>query len=198
MRPESRDFSKESWRKGKYGSKKNFRRDVRREDVEEDEELAMPLTESLSKLEGKLNRLISPAGLQVYHLERYQIGKNAYLRVVIEKIEHGGSIGINDCVYVSSAIAQDLSLKDVLNDFRLEVSSPGVNRKLTRPEHYRRAVGEILKIKLFAPLEERGGVLLRGELKEFGGGKILLSEDDLKKDLFIELSQIKEAKVEAF
>lgn len=55
-------------------------------------------------------------------------------------------ITFDDCAAVSRGFDSDEELSEILLDFSLEVSSPGVNRKLSRVEHYQSAVGERIRV----------------------------------------------------
>lgn len=73
------------------------------------------------------------------------------LRVYIDK--PGGGVGLEECQSVSRALEAALDVEDFIpQHYALEVSSPGLNRPLTRPQHYQRAIGQKVKIKTFGPI----------------------------------------------
>lgn len=85
-------------------------------------------------------------------------GANWYLRIIIDS-EAG--ISIDDCTNVHHAVDPILDEADPIDcSYYLEVCSPGLERELTRDEHYEAMVGQKIKIKLY---KARYGV------KEFGG-----------------------------
>ena len=85
-------------------------------------------------------------------------GANWYLRIIIDS-EAG--ISIDDCTNVHHAVDPILDEADPIDrSYYLEVCSPGLERELTRDEHYEAMVGQKIKIKLY---KARDGV------KEFGG-----------------------------
>lgn len=85
-------------------------------------------------------------------------GANWYLRIIIDS-EAG--ISIDDCTNVHHAVDPILDEADPIDrSYYLEVCSPGLERELTRDEHYEAMVGQRIKIKLY---KARDGV------KEFGG-----------------------------
>ena len=85
-------------------------------------------------------------------------GANWYLRIIIDS-EAG--ISIDDCTNVHHAVDPILDEADPIDrSYYLEVCSPGLERELTRDEHYESMVGQRIKIKLY---KARDGV------KEFGG-----------------------------
>ena len=73
------------------------------------------------------------------------------LRITIDKAD---GIDIEDCEKVSRAIDPVIDEADPIEvSYRMEVSSPGVERILTRPEHFAACIGEKLEVKLYAPMD---------------------------------------------
>ena len=101
----------------------------------------------LQKIEKVIRPLIESSGYSLYDLD-FQ-GRN--LRVFIEK-EQG--IGINDCVEVSRLINPVMDVEDLVpgGRYELEVSSPGLDRELRRPEHFQSALGEVIHVITAEPM----------------------------------------------
>ena len=92
--------------------------------------------------------------------------KDWYLRVFIDK---EGGVEIDDCQLVSEKLTTILDEKDPIKDkYFLEVSSPGIERKLTRDFHFDYFMGEKVILKLIRPFEGQ---------REFKGVLIDYSED---------------------
>ena len=113
--------------------------------------------------------LIKPAvegcGVQLWDVRFLKEGASWYLRVFIDKEE---GVTIDDCTDVSHAIDPIIDEADLIDvSYYLEVCSPGIERELTRTEHYKKVVGKKIKLKLYKALD---GV------KEFTG--ILLGADE--------------------
>lgn len=105
-----------------------------------------------------LNRLIRPAveamGFEFVGLEYLSNPKNRLVRIYIDRQPEG--IDVEDCADVSNEVSALLDVEDpVSGQYSLEVSSPGVERPLFEPEHFRRFVGETAVVHLHAPLEGR-------------------------------------------
>ena len=69
--------------------------------------------------------------------------------------EHYGADGINldDCARVSREVAATLDVEDpIRQSYQLEVSSPGMDRPLAKPEHFQRFRGELVRIETLAPM----------------------------------------------
>ncbi|MFI3205815.1 MAG: ribosome maturation factor RimP [Clostridia bacterium] len=79
-------------------------------------------------------------------------GANWYLRIFIDK---EGGINIDDCVNVTHAVNPILDKEDPISqEYTLEVSSCGLNRKLTKKEHFEAFIDCPIKVKLIRPLED--------------------------------------------
>ncbi len=85
-----------------------------------------------------------------------------------------------------------LDREDYIGDaYTFEVSSPGVERRLRKPEHYLGAVGEEVCIRLYAP--KNGSKDVNGILKMFENETVMIQCDG--KDMDIPLSEIAAARV---
>ena len=74
------------------------------------------------------------------------------LQILAERLD--GTMNVGDCEAASQALSPELDVADVIADaYRLEVSSPGVDRPLARVSDFRRAVGHEAKIELSHPVE---------------------------------------------
>lgn len=91
------------------------------------------------------NEVTSDLGLYVWNLEYVKEGKKNVLRVYIDK---DGGVSIDDCVNVSRNLEKVLDSEDFIEDaYTLEVSSPGINRKLKTNEHFDKFIGESVEVK---------------------------------------------------
>lgn len=108
--------------------------------------------------------LAEELGLMLWDVQFAKEGAEWFLRIFIDKEE---GVGIDDCVDMTHAINPVLDKEDPIpQEYMLEVSSPGLNRKLTRPEHFEAYLGAPVKVKLIRPLED-GRRELTGELLDF-------------------------------
>ena len=113
----------------------------------------------------ELTALIEPAieqlGYELSDLELKVGGQEGMMRIFIDKPE---GIGLEDCENVSRQIGAILDVEDPLPvNYALEVSSPGLDRRLTKPAHFQRFMGEDIRIKLRFPLQGRRN--FRGALR---------------------------------
>jgi ribosome maturation factor RimP len=128
-------------------------------------------TEKIEALAGEVARDLS---LLLYDVEVAREGPRTILRVFIDR---EGGIALSDILAFSRRFGAILDVEDpVGGSFVLEASSPGVNRRLRRPEHYAHALGKRVKVTLLAPREGRRH--LAGTLLSCDGDGIALQADD--------------------
>lgn len=89
-------------------------------------------------------------GIEAVEVQWLGSGKNRVLRIFIDK---PSGISHQDCEMISRYVGTVLDAEDAVpgGRYTLEVSSPGVERKLTRPRDFERAIGQKVKIVLREP-----------------------------------------------
>lgn len=108
-----------------------------------------------SRIAEQVRDIITPTadelGYYLWDVEYVKEGADWILRVTIDNDE---GITIDDCERMTRAIDPILDEADPIEDaYLLEVSSPGIERELTRPEHFELCAGERVEVRLFAPSE---------------------------------------------
>ncbi len=111
--------------------------------------------------------LAEELGYYLWNVEYVKEGADYILRVTIDNDE---GITIEDCERMTRAIDPILDEHDPIEDsYLLEVSSPGIERELTRDDHFALCVGEKVEVRLFAPADgSRVWVGILGEIAEDG------------------------------
>ena len=110
-------------------------------------------------------------GYTLWDVEYVKEGADWYLRYTIDSDD---GIGIEDCERMHRAIDPVLDEADPIEKaYMLEVSSPGIERDLTKDAHYEWAIGEQVELKLFAPVN--GSRTMRGTLVSFDGNTVTLN-----------------------
>jgi ribosome maturation factor RimP len=106
------------------------------------------------KIEEIARRVAEPEGLEVVEVEVKGGGNNRFVRISIDKPE---GVTHGDCENVSQQVGTILDVEDIIpgSHYTLEVSSPGVERKLIKPQDYQRFQGKKAKITLREPIEGR-------------------------------------------
>lgn len=101
--------------------------------------------------------LAQELGLALWDVQFVKEGADWVLRLIIDK---DGGVSIDDCVDMTHAIDPVLDREDPISqEYLLEVSSPGLERKLSRPEHFEAWLGKPVRAKLIRPLEDGSRVL---------------------------------------
>lgn len=121
--------------------------------------------------------LAAELGLTLWNVTFTKEGADWYLRIFIDK---PGGVSIDDCVDMTHAVNPVLDSEDPIpQEYTLEVSSPGINRKLTRPEHFEAFLEAPVHVKLIRPLEngvrELEGILI--DVLENGDFEIITDEE---------------------
>ncbi|MBE6451545.1 MAG: ribosome maturation factor RimP [Alphaproteobacteria bacterium] len=81
---------------------------------------------------------------------------NPTLQVMIDVKDYSREINVEDCAKVSRAISAVLDENDPIKDkYSLEVSSPGLDRPLTKPEHFNRFKDYVIKVETLTEVEKR-------------------------------------------
>lgn len=89
--------------------------------------------------------------VEVFDIEAVQEGPRTVIRIFIDR---EGGVGIGDCESFSRRFGAVLDVEDpVAGPYALEVSSPGVNRRLSRPRHFAAAEGRRVRVALTEPVE---------------------------------------------
>jgi len=135
----------------------------------------------LDKIREAAERVARSEGLEVFDVE-WKIGKQRLLRVYIDRLPGPGNpegLGIShrDCERVSEQLSVILDVEDLVPGPRyvLEVSSPGLDRKLLKPADYDRFTGRLARIWLNEPVENQK--YFEGRLAGYSDGMVSL---DLK------------------
>ena len=110
------------------------------------------------KLAGLIAPVVAAAGMDLESVRMTTAGKRRKLSIIVDS-DHG--VSLDDTADVSRDISAVLDASDVLGEspYTLEVSSPGVDRPLTEPRHWRRARGRLVRVKVAGEGSMQGRVL---------------------------------------
>lgn len=160
-----------------------------------------PPADAADRLEERLRGLIEPVveecGLALWDLQvRGGASRVGAMRIFLDRATAGASdegprgVTIDECATVSRRVSVLLDVEDpIRSGYNLEVSSPGLDRQLRRPEHYQRLQGGVVRVRLHAPVGGRRtlvGTLVASdgdgfELQPEGGDEpVRLSFGDVK------------------
>src|SRR5580693_3231257 len=133
------------------------------------------------QLAGLIEPVIAGVGMDLESVRVTVAGRRRLLRIVVDS-DHG--VSLDDAADVSREVSAVLDSANALGDvpYTLEVSSPGVDRPLTEPRHWRRAAGRLVKVKVTGEGAVEGRVLaadadgvtldLAGGERRFGQGEL--------------------------
>lgn len=143
----------------------------------------------------RLMALIEPVvvalGYELVLLEYVPARGAGFLRVYIDV---GAGITLNDCQRVSREISGVMEVEDPIQGaYRLEVSSPGLDRPLVKPEHFERFKGQQAKIQLLTPHGTSKRKRFTGEIASVEAG--ILTLNTIGGVVELELSEIERARL---
>ncbi|NVN97835.1 MAG: ribosome maturation factor RimP [Geobacteraceae bacterium] len=125
-------------------------------------EIAQPILDSL--------------GLELVDIEYRKEGHGMILRLFIDK---PGGIMLDDCACFSRELSEILDVEEVIpTDYNLEVSSPGLNRPLTKAADFERYKGKLVKVRTYEMFADNSGNRRKtflGRLDGFENGSISLT-----------------------
>lgn len=128
---------------------------------------------ALERIREIAERVATSEGMEVVEVEFRGKGPRSLLRIFIDK---PGGITHRDCEVISSQVGAILDVEDLVpTSYTLEVSSPGVERRLTRPADYLRFTGRKMRVILKEPLGSQRQLV--GRLDAFENGILTLAPD---------------------
>ena len=108
-------------------------------------------------LDTQIAKIVEANGAALYDTEVVTEFDETIFRVLVTKV---GGVSLDLCATISHELSPFLDVHPPMSErYRLEISSPGIERKLTKPVHFKNAIGEKVKLKIM------GGDKLKGVLK---------------------------------
>ncbi len=137
---------------------------------------------------GTVRDLVAPVaeefGFMLWDVEYVKEGADMILRITIDKPE---GIDIEDCEKMARAIDPIIDEADPIEvSYKMEVSSPGIERALSRPEHFEACMGEKIEAKLYAPMDGKKQIV--GILSAADDKSITVTVDE--SDIVLEKSAV--------
>jgi len=136
----------------------------------------------LDKIREAAERVAKSEGVEVFDVE-WKVGKQRFLRVYLDRPpgpSNPENLGIShrDCERVSEQLSVILDVEELVPGpgYVLEISSPGMDRKLVRESDYERFAGRLAKIWLNEPLE--GKTYIEARLAGIADGSVRLNIRD--------------------
>ena len=139
-------------------------------------------------LNALLETTVVGLGYELVDIEMSPRGRT--IRIFIDLPDKENGVDVDDCARVSNQLSRLLDVENVDYD-RLEISSPGLDRVVKKPEDFQRFVGHDIQIKLRIP--QGGRRNFQGELIGLTDGKVGLRLE--KDDVELEFTNIEKARL---
>jgi ribosome maturation factor RimP len=148
------------------------------------------MTRKERELEALLEPTVEGLGCRIWGIEYLGSGKRGMLRIYIDS---DAGVTVDDCERVSKQVSSVLDVEDAVRErYTLEVSSPGLDRVLFKPQQYADSVGETVDVRLNFPLEGRRRFV--GRLNGMDDGEIAVQVDG-EEEVVIPLEHVQRARV---
>ncbi len=143
----------------------------------------------LQKVQAPIERQLALLGFELVFIESAKEGRDSILRLFIDHLDGQRPVTLDDCVAVNDGLVawMDVEFPSLREDIGLEISSPGLERPLVKPEHYRRFAGRLSRIQTAQPLN--GQKRFKGWLGEVTPEAITLEEDGVLKTIPFDMIQ---------
>ena len=147
----------------------------------------------IEHLEASLLPVVNDHGLELVDLEFLTESSGWVLRLFVDR---QGGVTVEDCARLSRECAVVLDAEDLIDrSYRLEVSSPGVERRLRKREHFEKQMGCQVRVMLRVPTEGRRQIT--GTLIEVGEDAVAIEGHD-GATLRVPYGNIKRANLKVF
>ncbi|GED23108.1 ribosome maturation factor RimP [Halomonas halmophila] len=124
-------------------------------------------------LKALIEPIVTAMGFELWGIDYLSQGKHSRLVVYID---HENGVGVDDCADISRQVSAVLDVEDpIAGEYRLEVSSPGVDRPLFTLEQFERYAGHSVTVKLRTAFDGRRK--FKGVLAGIEGDEVLLQLD---------------------
>jgi ribosome maturation factor RimP len=135
----------------------------------------------VEKVRAIAERVAAGYGLEIFDVQFRREAPGMVLRVRIDRpgpaSTEEDSVSVHDCANVSRELSAIFDVEEVVpTAYTLEVSSPGLDRPLRRPDDYRRFQGRLAKVVMREPVDGQG--FFRGRLAGVEGQDVLIDADD--------------------
>lgn len=138
--------------------------------------------------------LVAHEGLEIVDIEYRREGRGMMLRLYLDRAGGVGGVTLDELASANRQLGDLLEVHDaVAGSYLLEVSSPGVDRRLRKAEQFQRYLGKTIRVRVTVPRAGRRNFL--GSLKEVASDGITVTEDD--GDHFVPFTDIAQANYES-
>jgi len=134
----------------------------------------LPMVSSKTQeVEARIEEILASEQVELVLFEYKKQGQSWILRVFIDTPD---GVSLELCEKVSRRISEYLDSEDPIEqEYKLEVSSPGIERPIVKAEHYEKFMGERIQVKLFQPVNSKKSFI--GILSEFHDDELTIQDE---------------------
>ena len=139
-------------------------------------------------LEQDISNMAASLGLDVYDIVTTSRDGDAIFEVMVTSKEEG-SVSLDSCAELSHLLSPLLDVTPPMKgEYRLEVGTPGIERKLKTISHFENSIGELVKVTLVS------GDFLKGKLLKVEGEKITIDDQESGSTQTFDFSELQKAR----
>lgn len=141
------------------------------------------------KLQAPIEHQLALLGFELVCLESVKEGRDTLLRLYVDHLGQDRPVTLDDCVTVNDGLVawMDVEFPSLREEVGLEISSPGLDRPMTKVDHYRRFAGKLCRIQTRIPIN--GQKRFKGWIGEATEEAVTLEEDGVLKTVPLEAIQ---------
>lgn len=163
---------------------------TRRNDRTKRKDRVPPVKPLIEQIQAVITPSLNSMGFNLVQVKFIEGNKSQTLQIMAEHPD--GTISVDDCALISRQISAVLDVEDIIQSaYRLEVSSPGIDRPLVKLSDYANYISHAAKIETVLPIA--GRKRFTGTIKTVAGNDIILTVDG--KDFILPFADIQSAKL---
>lgn len=138
----------------------------------------MPKTNIAALVSEAVAPAVADCGVELWDVQYIKEGPDRVLRITIDR---DGGVNIDDCERVHRAVDPIIeSLDPIAEQYCLEVSSPGLGRRLTKDSHFAKFIGSDVEVRLIRA-DENGVKTFKGRLAAVSAGSVVIAADETER-----------------
>ena len=135
--------------------------------------------EVLERIKGLLEPIVNERKYYVIETTYKREGRKLVLRIIVDK---EGGITMEECATLNNELSEILDKENLIDEeYLLEVSSPGLDRKLKTDSDFTWAIGKKVRVSTYAPIDSKN--VFSGTLVGLGEGTVVLDEDGISTEI---------------
>ncbi len=154
----------------------------------------MHLTQFEKRIATIIEPLLDDMGFELVRIKLTGEGRKPTIQIMIDKQDENTNVSIDDCANISREISTIFEVEEPIEEeYILEVSSPGIDRPLTRPKDFVRYIGFMAKVEISPAFE--GRKRFKGEIVDANKEEGFTLELENKEQIDISFAAVVKAKL---